>query len=215
MESWSYVSHDKGFVHGDSIHHEKGKNGLMGLELKAPYCNYESSFAVTGEKGINNQGYVEFSFPEIGRRKSWPENLRVSTPISFSRENESCSKISDSVVESSSRDSSLIDLKLGRIDDAVELVFSKRDPMDSLLDSSMPAKRVRAGLGSQTPFCQVYGCKKDLSSCKDYHKRHKVCEVHSKTAKVVVKGIEQRFCQQCSRLVLCTSFLQPGNRGNI
>ncbi|XP_058195351.1 squamosa promoter-binding-like protein 6 [Rhododendron vialii] len=211
MESWSYVSLEKGFVHDESIHLEKGKKGLMGLELKAPYCSYESSFAVTSEKGIENQGFVEFNFPEMVRRKSWPENERVSAPIShttntFSAENESGSRISDSLVESSSRDSSLIDLKLGRIDDAVELVFSKAAPMDSLVDSSMPAKRVRAGLGSQTPFCQVYGCKKDLSSCKDYHKRHKVCEIHSKTPEVVVKGMEQRFCQQCSRFHLLAEF---------
>ena len=38
-----------------------------------------------------------------------------------------------------------------------------------------------------------------LVNAKDYHKRHKVCEMHSKAPKVVVLGIEQRFCQQCSR----------------
>ncbi|XVF03161.1 hypothetical protein REPUB_Repub04eG0237000 [Reevesia pubescens] len=40
----------------------------------------------------------------------------------------------------------------------------------------------------------------------DYHKRHKVCEAHSKTAKVIVDGIEQRFCQQCSRFHLLAEF---------
>ncbi|CAL1413573.1 unnamed protein product [Linum trigynum] len=39
----------------------------------------------------------------------------------------------------------------------------------------------------------------DLGKCRDYHRRHKVCEVHSKTARVFIKGHEQRFCQQCSR----------------
>ncbi|MDG2865975.1 hypothetical protein P7M39_24385, partial [Vibrio parahaemolyticus] len=29
--------------------------------------------------------------------------------------------------------------------------------------------------------------------------RHKVCEVHSKTAQVSIGGQKQRFCQQCSR----------------
>ncbi|KAL0671715.1 hypothetical protein Bca4012_034419 [Brassica carinata] len=29
--------------------------------------------------------------------------------------------------------------------------------------------------------------------------RHRVCGMHSKTPKVIVAGIEQRFCQQCSR----------------
>ncbi|CAL5392716.1 unnamed protein product [Camellia sinensis] len=44
----------------------------------------------------------------------------------------------------------------------------------------------------------VHGCSKDLSSSKSYHKRHKVCDVHSKTARVIVNSIEQRFCQQYS-----------------
>ncbi|XP_020589901.1 squamosa promoter-binding-like protein 16 isoform X2 [Phalaenopsis equestris] len=47
--------------------------------------------------------------------------------------------------------------------------------------------------------CSVDGCVADLSKCREYHKRHKVCEVHSKTPVVVVGGREQRFCQQCSR----------------
>ncbi|KAI3807403.1 hypothetical protein L1987_23330 [Smallanthus sonchifolius] len=59
---------------------------------------------------------------------------------------------------------------------------------------------------SSTPFCKVYGCNKNLSSCKEYYKRHKVCEVHSKTYKVIVNGIEQRFCQQCSRFHLLREF---------
>lgn len=49
------------------------------------------------------------------------------------------------------------------------------------------------------PRCQVEGCSMLLVHAKDYHRRHKVCEMHSKTPKVVVLGLEQRFCQQCSR----------------
>uniref|UniRef100_A0A0A8Z3R4 SBP-type domain-containing protein n=1 Tax=Arundo donax TaxID=35708 RepID=A0A0A8Z3R4_ARUDO len=48
-------------------------------------------------------------------------------------------------------------------------------------------------------YCQVEGCGIDLSSAKDYHRKHKVCEAHSKAPKVVVAGVERRFCQQCSR----------------
>ncbi|KAK9065807.1 hypothetical protein SSX86_015208 [Deinandra increscens subsp. villosa] len=53
--------------------------------------------------------------------------------------------------------------------------------------------------GPQPPRCQVEGCNLDLSDAKTYYSRHKVCGVHSKTAKVIVNGLEQRFCQQCSR----------------
>lgn len=49
------------------------------------------------------------------------------------------------------------------------------------------------------PRCQVEGCHVALTEAKDYHRRHKVCEAHSKAPKVVVLGVEQRFCQQCSR----------------
>ena len=47
--------------------------------------------------------------------------------------------------------------------------------------------------------CQVEGCNVVLANAKEYHKRHKVCEMHSKALKVIVLGTEQRFCQQCSR----------------
>ncbi|RZS04847.1 hypothetical protein BHM03_00035238 [Ensete ventricosum] len=52
------------------------------------------------------------------------------------------------------------------------------------------------------PRCQVDGCGKVLADEKEYHKRHKVCELHSKSPKVIVLGVEQRFCQQCSRAAL-------------
>ncbi|KAK8955283.1 Squamosa promoter-binding-like protein 12 [Platanthera guangdongensis] len=47
--------------------------------------------------------------------------------------------------------------------------------------------------------CQVEGCNLDLTGAKAYYCRHKVCGMHSKSPKVIVAGIEQRFCQQCSR----------------
>lgn len=49
------------------------------------------------------------------------------------------------------------------------------------------------------PRCQVEGCHVALVEAKEYHRRHKVCEMHAKAPKVVVLGVDQRFCQQCSR----------------
>lgn len=68
-------------------------------------------------------------------------------------------------------------------------------------NAARPKKRVRSGspCGSTYPMCQVDDCKGDLSNAKDYHRRHKVCEVHSKTTKAMVGKQMQRFCQQCSR----------------
>ncbi|RCV28802.1 hypothetical protein SETIT_5G432500v2 [Setaria italica] len=66
--------------------------------------------------------------------------------------------------------------------------------------SSAPAKRARPGQAQQAvPACSVEGCAADLSKGRDYHRRHKVCEAHSKTPVVTVAGQQQRFCQQCSR----------------
>ncbi|KAJ0247495.1 Squamosa promoter-binding-like protein 10 [Hirschfeldia incana] len=53
---------------------------------------------------------------------------------------------------------------------------------------------------TQVPRCQIDGCELDLSSAKDYHRKHRVCDSHSKCPKVTVGGLERRFCQQCSRL---------------
>lgn len=49
------------------------------------------------------------------------------------------------------------------------------------------------------PRCIVEGCNIDLSAAKEYHRKHRVCDSHSKSPKVVVGGLERRFCQQCSR----------------
>ncbi|KAF8377970.1 hypothetical protein HHK36_031359 [Tetracentron sinense] len=70
--------------------------------------------------------------------------------------------------------------------------------------ASRPNKRVRSGSpggggGGNYPMCQVDDCRVDLSNAKDYHRRHKVCEPHSKTTKALVGKQMQRFCQQCSR----------------
>ncbi|CAN1295185.1 Squamosa promoter-binding-like protein 12 [Linum perenne] len=65
------------------------------------------------------------------------------------------------------------------------------------VNANVTMKRSRAS--SVSIYCQVEGCSLDLSAAKDYHRKHRVCESHSKCPKVVVAGLERRFCQQCSR----------------
>lgn len=67
--------------------------------------------------------------------------------------------------------------------------------------SSGSSKRTRGNAtgNNQIPLCLVDGCDSDFSNCREYHKRHKVCDVHSKTPVVTISGDKQRFCQQCSR----------------
>lgn len=58
------------------------------------------------------------------------------------------------------------------------------------------------GTASNRAVCQVEDCTADLSKAKDYHRRHKVCQMHSKSTKALVGNQMQRFCQQCSRSFL-------------
>lgn len=64
-----------------------------------------------------------------------------------------------------------------------------------------------AGATSNRAVCQVEDCGADLSKAKDYHRRHKVCEMHSKASKALIGNQMQRFCQQCSRSVLVYSWV--------
>ncbi|WOL17955.1 squamosa promoter-binding-like protein 16 [Canna indica] len=103
-----------------------------------------------------------------------------------------------------------VDLKLGGLGDSGSSYKWNEQPRMStapVVSSSGPSKRQRvSGSGSQNASCLVDGCRADLSKCRDYHRRHKVCEVHSKTPVVMVRGQEQRFCQQCSRFHLLVEF---------
>ncbi|KAF8380514.1 hypothetical protein HHK36_028001 [Tetracentron sinense] len=105
-------------------------------------------------------------------------------------------------------------LKLGK-----RHYFEDTSPLDERhVDGFSIGKRGRpygAGVGGPSssapaavavPRCQVEGCHVALVNAKDYHRRHKVCEMHSKAPRVVVLGIEQRFCQQCSRFHVVSEF---------
>ncbi|XP_073119246.1 squamosa promoter-binding-like protein 1 [Henckelia pumila] len=63
-----------------------------------------------------------------------------------------------------------------------------------------------SGVPTSRAVCQVEDCKADLSNAKDYHRRHKVCDVHSKATKALVGNVMQRFCQQCSRFHVLEEF---------
>ncbi|XP_047307055.1 squamosa promoter-binding-like protein 4 [Impatiens glandulifera] len=64
---------------------------------------------------------------------------------------------------------------------------------------SSGVKKPLAGGGTAGRCCQAERCTADLTEAKLYHRRHKVCELHAKAQAVIVAGIPQRFCQQCSR----------------
>ncbi|TKY69131.1 Squamosa promoter-binding protein 14 [Spatholobus suberectus] len=83
-----------------------------------------------------------------------------------------------------------------------DVVFEEESvPLQLNLGGRANSKRVRSGSPGTAsyPMCQVDNCREDLSKAKDYHRRHKVCEAHSKASKALLGGQMQRFCQQCSR----------------
>ncbi|RWW73523.1 hypothetical protein BHE74_00018586 [Ensete ventricosum] len=81
---------------------------------------------------------------------------------------------------------------------------SSRPPLAPIKEGAAPSPPGKKGKGvaqggqQQPPRCQVEGCNADLTGVKAYYCRHKVCGMHSKAPKVIVAGLEQRFCQQCS-----------------
>ncbi|XP_057485288.1 squamosa promoter-binding-like protein 16 [Actinidia eriantha] len=95
-----------------------------------------------------------------------------------------------------------VELKLGGLRDLGHgSVGTLKETSGSTISSpsSGPSKRSKSISRPQNVSCFVDGCTKDLTDCRDYYRRHRVCERHSKTQGVVVGGKEKRFCQQCSR----------------
>ncbi|XP_059655664.1 squamosa promoter-binding-like protein 6 [Cornus florida] len=226
MEFWSHASEGNNLLISNNIDSSalaRTRNISTEWDFKSP-SNFD--MLVPNREAVDCMEFTELgvsdmmrksliSNPNLGilagesgndSRKRVPSTSCVITPSSFRGELEPGSRFSGSVVESDSKKLSLIDLKLGKLAEWREAKNSRLLDLSSK-GASSAAKRARTlNSYSQAPFCQVYGCNKDLSSSKDYHKRHKVCDVHSKTAIVVVNGIEQRFCQQCSRFHLLAEF---------
>nr|WMI30918.1 squamosa promter-binding-like protein 17 [Diospyros sp. 'deyangshi'] len=88
----------------------------------------------------------------------------------------------------------------GSLERSINRVGEPKGSLTELSSSSGPSKRAKApSNGTRVVSCLVDECSSDLSQCREYHRRHKVCELHSKTPRVTIGGREQRFCQQCSR----------------
>ncbi|KAK6134630.1 hypothetical protein DH2020_031640 [Rehmannia glutinosa] len=98
-------------------------------------------------------------------------------------------------------------------DEEEENVERERDVEVKFVESQLKKKKLSLGEGSKKstgggggggavtapPCCLAENCGADLTGCKKYHQRHRVCEVHAKAPVVLVDGLRQRFCQQCSR----------------
>ncbi|XP_062111494.1 squamosa promoter-binding-like protein 6 isoform X2 [Humulus lupulus] len=224
MVSWNFASEGKALLFSDDIDwsdaFSRNRKALIQCE----------NGLVPGRESVESLEYMELGFPEMLRktiqssqglemlcggevgngsfhRAASPACLISPNSSLVEDESGSNSKVSSSFMEFNSQDSPLIALKLGRFGDCRNSQNSEHPKDKTVSSPSLVVKRARIrGSYSQTPFCQVHGCNMDLSTSKDYHKKHKVCDVHSKTSKVILNGIEQRFCQQCSRFHLLAEF---------
>ncbi|KAL5576713.1 hypothetical protein UlMin_018412 [Ulmus minor] len=84
-------------------------------------------------------------------------------------------------------------------DEICGLGFAGGDDMRKKRPITSSSKRGSSAGGPTRPSCQADNCNADLTEAKHYHRRHKICEFHAKASVVLVAGIQQRFCQQCSR----------------
>nr|AUO16100.1 SBP-box transcription factor [Betula luminifera] len=93
-------------------------------------------------------------------------------------------------------------------DDVEDEYFDEEEGGGEMISFTDNDRKTRAGGkrgstagsgGVSPPRCQAEKCGADLTDAKRYHRRHKVCELHSKAPAVLVAGQRQRFCQQCSR----------------
>ncbi|KAI4296773.1 hypothetical protein L6164_036698 [Bauhinia variegata] len=85
-------------------------------------------------------------------------------------------------------------------DDVNDVSFGEDGRKKRVMTDLYGTKRgSKGGSSSMPPSCQVDDCHNDLSDAKQYHRRHKVCEYHAKALSVLIAGLQQRFCQQCSR----------------
>ncbi|KAI4374511.1 hypothetical protein MLD38_012497 [Melastoma candidum] len=230
MESWSCASRGKGPASDEimpplsSLGGARSKNCPVSWDLGTqPTSSFGHDMMVSahgaaasdrlGEMGLQELTARQFPYGNVVSNRL--DGVKGTGPVfgtigPFSGANGSSSNIAYPAIDADCQDSLRIDLKLGRFLPDMDSRNPKAPqgvPNFSSPQLAVPQKRNRSGgLNSQVAYCQVYGCHKDLSSCKDYHKRHKICEVHSKTPRVIVDGIEQRFCQQCSRFHLLSEF---------
>ncbi|GER31462.1 squamosa promoter-binding protein [Striga asiatica] len=134
-------------------------------------------------------------FPIGSNNGPCPEELMPS-PEQEDRDSEKKKSIFDFENEEASGS---LNLKLGG--QVCPVMEGKLPDDDTLLQGKSSKKPKVVGA-----VCQVEDCKADLSSAKDYHRRHKVCDVHSKATCALVGNVMQRFCQQCSRFHVLKEF---------
>ncbi|XP_011078637.1 squamosa promoter-binding-like protein 6 [Sesamum indicum] len=210
MESLSYPFEGRGlpFTNDVELHIDGSRNLLKGWDAETGSVPIRDVFEIEGmgfiEPDVVSPQCMENSVDNANgvSGKSVPSTSTITLEFGKRFTNSVVKTNDEKLVESGSM---IENLACPRESKGIQ--FSVENSISPSQGPSVSAKRARiANLQSQIPVCIVYGCNKDLSSSKEYHRRHKVCDVHSKTARVIVNGIQQRFCQQCSRFHVLTEF---------
>ncbi|KAL0446986.1 UNVERIFIED_CONTAM: Squamosa promoter-binding-like protein 6 [Sesamum latifolium] len=182
MESLSYAFEGRALLFADDTDFQV--DGLMRSRNLLDKWDGES-LSIPSRNSVESMAFVEPVLPETMRKSAFGDQ---------------CLKISGDEPNGSSGKSRL-STSTSTLNSLTEFSTRFSSSTNATIDEKLAAPKER-----MIPTCQVLGCNKDLSSSKDYHKRHKVCDVHSKTAVVIVNGIQQRFCQQCSRFHVLAEF---------
>ncbi|CAD6248124.1 unnamed protein product [Miscanthus lutarioriparius] len=182
--------------------------GLEATRHESVHSSY-GTFSSSSEMGYgSSKSSVSASTDSSPKAKGNSMELNFA-PAKVPDKNTDSGKVDDartspSLVIAISSGEPVLSLKLGKrtyFEDVCGGQSVKSLPSDTSAVTPPPAsvKKAKPAPNTQKSYCQVEGCKVDLSSAKEYHRKHRVCEPHSKAPKVVVAGLERRFCQQCSR----------------
>ncbi|KAJ8439138.1 hypothetical protein Cgig2_027064 [Carnegiea gigantea] len=174
-------------------------DGIEGFEVGSFYSLGGRSDGGTGSGSGSGSG-SDLGYASSSRSsKSASVDSRADREMKGTNFTLETTRTSPTIDSSAASGESLIALELGKrtfFEDA----SAASNPKNSALPPSCATKKSKpSSLSTEIPRCQVEGCNLDLSSAKDYHRKHRVCENHSKSPKVVINGLERRFCQQCSR----------------
>nr|XP_018681205.1 PREDICTED: squamosa promoter-binding-like protein 3 isoform X2 [Musa acuminata subsp. malaccensis] len=200
------------FAGGRGIHHANGNGSVNSSDAGAfsgselGYGSSRSSISVSvGSTSKDISRTPQFNFDSVEQS---PENLKKNKDLARVE-----TGIMHRVVASDGPEKPLICLKLGKRTHLKDVSEGNNNKNPSSLSSTnlstgLIKKPKVSQQHMQNSYCQVEGCNVDLTSAKDYHRKHKVCESHSKSPEVIVSGQERRFCQQCSRFHVLSEFDQ-------
>ncbi|THU51963.1 hypothetical protein C4D60_Mb06t36620 [Musa balbisiana] len=186
---------------GSSIGMGNGSLQLSGGDMcsssKVGYCSFKSSISASDSTSNAMRKIPELNFESVG-------GFLVNQNKNKDLARVDISETSPAVVSAEGTKEPVITLKLGKrtyFEDPCmrNNIKSSYFPASNPLSTTSVKKSRVYQQNLLRAYCQVEGCNIDLSTSKDYHRKHKVCESHSKSPKVVVAGQDRRFCQQCSR----------------